>query len=120
MAFPYHDLREFMGDLEALGELRRVRAKVDSTLEITEITDRVVKSGGPALVFENVAGSSMPVAINLLGTPRRMKLALGVEDYSQIAERIAELVQPEVPSGVYLVRAKIGNREITKRVVYLK
>ena len=73
------DLREWIALLEREGELRRVSAEVDPDLEITEITDRVVKSGGPALLFENPKGSKHPLLINQFGTERRMCLALGVE-----------------------------------------
>jgi len=100
MGFPYEDLREFIADLDRRGELARISARVDPDLEITEVTDRVVKSCGPAVVFENVAGSDMPVAINLLGTAGRMKLALGVDDYAVIADRLTDLIHADLPSGV--------------------
>ena len=73
----YHDLREFIAALERAGELRRIRTEVDPILEITEIADRVSKRGGPALLFERVKGSSMPVLINAFGSPARMSLAFG-------------------------------------------
>ena len=78
MALPA-DLRDWIALLEREGELVRVAAEVDPHLEITEITDRVVKSGGPALLFENPKGSEHPLLINQFGTERRMCLALGVE-----------------------------------------
>jgi len=65
----YSDLQEFMAALERAGELRRVPAEVDPVLEITEITDRVSKQGGPALLFEQVKGSRMPLLINAFGSP---------------------------------------------------
>ena len=74
----FQDLREFIRALEKSGQLNRIRAEVDPELEITEITDRVSKRGGPALFFENVRGHSMPVLINAMGSRERMKLALGV------------------------------------------
>jgi len=95
----YESLRQFIERLEAEGELARVTERVDPVLEITEITDRVSKAGGPGLLFENVVGSDMPVAINLLGSQRRMAMALGVDDVSRIADRIAELVKPEIPDS---------------------
>jgi len=107
MPHPYRDLRDFLQRLEELGQLHRVSAQVDPHLEITEITDRVVKSSGPALVFENVRNSRMPVAINLFGSDRRMKLALGVEDYVHITDRITELLQPEIPAGVLAKLKKV-------------
>jgi len=69
---PPRDLRAWIALLEREGELRRVSAEVDPYLEITEITDRTVKSGGPALLFENVKGSPHPLVINQFGTARRM------------------------------------------------
>src|SRR5688500_11412858 len=82
---PFNDLREFITALEKRGELKRIRAEVDAELEITEITDRVSKQVGPALLFENVRGSSMPVLINAFGSRERMKIALGITDYDDIA-----------------------------------
>ncbi len=90
MAFA--NLSEFLRFLEARGELRRVAAPVSPRLEITEIADRLVKGGGPAVLFENVEGSGIPVAANLFGTRRRMAWALGVEDVEEIAARIEELI----------------------------
>ena len=75
----YRDLREFIARLEKAGELRRISAEVDPVLEITEITDRVSKAGGPALLFEKPKGSRIPLLINSVGSARRMNLALEVE-----------------------------------------
>jgi len=97
VAFPWNDIREFVEHLDQTGQLKRIGARVDPELEITEITDRCVKSGGPALLFENVAGSHWPVLINVFGTEHRMKLALGVEDFRRIAERIGQLLKPQAP-----------------------
>ncbi|MDX6227113.1 MAG: 4-hydroxy-3-polyprenylbenzoate decarboxylase, partial [Frankiales bacterium] len=83
----YDDLRDFLRTLEKDGDLRRVKAKVDPYLEVTEIVTRVVRDQGPALVFDNVLGSSMPLAINAFGTERRMARALGVESLDEIGER---------------------------------
>src|ERR1044071_4863621 len=94
------DLREFITLLEKRGELKRIRQEVDAELEITEITDRVSKQVGPALLFENVRGHSMPVLINALGSRERMKLALGINDYSDVTERIAELTDVKSPQGL--------------------
>ena len=76
---PPSDLRDWIRLLEDEGELVRVAAEVDPDLEITEIVDRTVKSGGPALLFENPRGSSHPLLINQFGTERRMCLAFGVD-----------------------------------------
>src|SRR6201993_708104 len=73
----FSDIQEFIGYLESIGDLKRIKAEVDPILEITEIYSRVVKERGPALIFENVKGSSFPLAINLFGTEERVELALG-------------------------------------------
>ena len=95
----FKDLREFIAFLEERGDLVRVKAQVSAELEITEIADRVVKSrtrrgelGGPALLFENVAGYDMPVFINIFGSARRMGWALGVDDLDQLGDRFRELL----------------------------
>ena len=76
----YRDLRDFIAQLEARGELRRVAVEVDPRLEMTEICDRVLKAGGPALLFEQPDGiSTMPVLGNLFGTPQRVALAMGAD-----------------------------------------
>ncbi|HVF88915.1 MAG TPA: menaquinone biosynthesis decarboxylase [Blastocatellia bacterium] len=96
----FEDLREFIRLLEKRGELKRIRAEVDPELEITEITDRVSKQGGPALLFENVRGSDIPVLINAFGSRERMKMAFGVDDYDEITERITELTDVKSPQGL--------------------
>ena len=98
----FKDLREFVSFLEERGELKRVTAPVNSELEITEITDRMVKSGGPALLFENVDGGTTPLLINIFGTHRRTALALGVEDIEELADRVRELFKmvQGPPSGL--------------------
>ena len=88
----YKDLQDFMKTLESRSLLRRVSVEVDSELEITEIADRVVKAGGPALLFEKVKGSPYPVLINSMGTYERMNLALGAESLDDIGDRIKELL----------------------------
>ena len=98
----YRDLREFVALLEERGELRRVTTPVSADLEITEISDRMVKSGGPALLFENVEGHSAPLLINLFGTHKRVALALGVEDVEELADRVRKLLalSQGPPSGI--------------------
>ncbi len=114
---PYDDLQSFLKVLEGVGELRRVKASVDPVLEVAEIVDRVSKGGtsgqwsvvsgqkGPvknqALVFEKVMGSEVPLAINTFGSYKRMQMALGCEDFDELAGRIAELTRPEVPAGLW-------------------
>jgi len=96
----YRNLNEFISELEQSGDLVRVAVEVDPELEITEIANRVMKSegGGKALLFEKVKGSKLPLLINALGSKERMCRALGVEDFSETAERIAEMVKPEAPA----------------------
>src|SRR5215217_292744 len=94
------DLRAFIKQLEQAGELRRVATKISPQLEITEVADRVMKTGGPALLFENVEGSTMPVLINALGSRRRMSMALGVNDLDEHAQRIRKLVTMAPPSDL--------------------
>lgn len=96
----FEDLREFVSHLEKHGELKRIAAPVSRDLEITEITDRVSKQGGPALLFENVEGTDVPVLINALGSQRRMQMALGVESYSEITGRVTELLDFKSPQGL--------------------
>src|SRR5947209_10522862 len=93
------DLREWIGLLEREGELVRVSAEVDPHLEITEITDRVVKAGGPALLFENPK-SSHPLLINQFGTERRMCLALGVESLDEAGRRLGDVLEMQPPQGL--------------------
>ena len=98
----YKDLREYLDKLEEMGELKRIKHPVDPNLEMTEIADRVLRSGGPALIFENPVGHSMPVLANLFGTPKRVALGMGEEDVSQLREigkLLAFLKEPEPPKG---------------------
>jgi 4-hydroxy-3-polyprenylbenzoate decarboxylase len=95
----YRDLRGFLRRLEKEGELRRVSAEVNPILEITEITDRVTKAGGPALLFECPKGSQVPLVTNLVGNSRRMNLALEVDSFEQIAGRISEILDMQSPQG---------------------
>ena len=88
----FKDIRQFIEFLDERGDLKRITAKVDSDLEITEITDRTIKSGGPALLFENVAGSDASVAINLMGTHQRTAWALGVENIDDLTSRVRKLL----------------------------
>jgi 4-hydroxy-3-polyprenylbenzoate decarboxylase len=97
---PSRDLREWIALLEREGELRRISAEVDPDLEITEITDRVVKSGGPALLFENPKGSRHPLFINQFGTERRMCLAFGVEKLDDVAAKLGDVLDMQPPQGL--------------------
>src|SRR5262249_53537817 len=95
----YESLTAFLEELEGEGELVRAKAEVDPILEVAEITDRISKAHGPALLFERVRGSRFPLAINVLGSEYRMAKALGVKDLEEMAERSAELIKPEVPDS---------------------
>ena len=96
----YRDLHDFVRTLEKKGELRRISAEVDPILEITDITDRAVKAGGPALLFERPKGSRIPVVTNLVGTERRMNLALEVDSLDEIADRISVFLEMQSPQGI--------------------
>ena len=99
----YGDLREFLSQLESRGELKRISASVSPRLEMTEVCDRVLRAGGPALLFEKPAGYDIPVLGNLFGTVRRVALAMGVEEVSalrEVGKLLAYLKEPEPPSGL--------------------
>jgi 4-hydroxy-3-polyprenylbenzoate decarboxylase len=97
----YRDLRDFLAKLEKAGELARIGIEVDPVLEITEITDRVTKAGGPALLFEKPKGSKIPVAINLLGSERRLNLALEVNSIDEVAARVRSFIDFQSPQGIF-------------------
>lgn len=99
----YRDLREFIAQLEACGELKRVRVPVSPRLEVTEICDRVLRAGGPALLFERPAGYDTPLLANLFGTVSRVAAAMGAKDAAELREVgkvLAYLKEPEPPTGL--------------------
>ncbi|MCF7987302.1 MAG: 4-hydroxy-3-polyprenylbenzoate decarboxylase [Methylovulum sp.] len=99
----YHDLRDFITQLEKQGELKRITVPVNPCLEMTEICDRVLKQKGPALLFEYPVGSNIPVLANLFGTPRRVAMGMGAESVTElrgIGELLAYLKEPEPPKGM--------------------
>ena len=99
----YKDLRDFIKQLEAQGELKRITIPVDPYLEMTEICDRTLKQAGPALLFENPTGYNIPVLGNLFGTPRRVAMGMGAESVTElrgIGELLATLKEPEPPKGM--------------------
>src|SRR3990167_9519183 len=99
----YRDLRDFLAQLENLGELKRIRAEISPRLEMTEVCDRVLKAGGPAILFEQPTGYSMPVLGNLFGTPRRVALGMGEENMEalrEVGKLLAFLKEPEPPKGL--------------------
>ncbi|SEJ73510.1 3-octaprenyl-4hydroxybenzoate decarboxylase [Deinococcus reticulitermitis] len=104
MAFP--DIQSFMRLLEERGELLRVSAPVSRDLEITEVADRLVKKGGPAVLFENVKGSDFPLVIGMLGTRERVALSLGVQDLDDLAAKVNHLIDLKGAGGM---RGMLGN-----------
>jgi 4-hydroxy-3-polyprenylbenzoate decarboxylase len=99
----YHDLRDFIAKLEKIGELKRITVPVSTHLEMTEICDRVLRAQGPAILFENPVGHTMPVLANLFGTPRRVALGMGEESVStlrEVGKLLAYLKEPEPPKGL--------------------
>ena len=99
---PCHDLRDFLTRLERSGDLRRIQHPVSPHLEMTALCDRVLRAGGPALLFENPTGHTMPVLANLFGTPGRVARAMGVDSIAGLrpfGELLAALKEPEPPKG---------------------
>jgi 4-hydroxy-3-polyprenylbenzoate decarboxylase len=99
----YSDLRSFVSQLEATGDLKRIGVEVSPRLEMTEICDRVLRAGGPALLFERPKGHEIPVLANLFGTVRRVAAAMGVVEVSALREvgrMLALLREPEPPKGL--------------------
>ncbi|MBV8065309.1 MAG: UbiD family decarboxylase, partial [Actinobacteria bacterium] len=94
------DLREWIALLERAGELTRVGVEVDPDLEITEIVDRTVRAGGPALLFEHPKGSQHPLLINQFGTERRMCLAFGVDSLDDVGRKVADVLEMQPPAGL--------------------
>ena len=111
MAVRYSDLRSFIALLESRGLLKRIAVEVDPKLEITEICDRVLNAGGPALLFERPLGHTIPILANLFGTPERVALGMGAESVSalrDIGELLAALKEPEPPKRFGEVFDKLG------------
>ncbi|GGO87789.1 3-octaprenyl-4-hydroxybenzoate carboxy-lyase [Marinobacterium nitratireducens] len=99
----YKDLRDFIAMLESRGELKRIREAIDPNLEMTEICDRTLRAGGPALLFENPKGYDHPVLANLFGTPERVALGMGEESVTalrEVGKLLAQLKEPEPPKGM--------------------
>ena len=99
----YTDLRDFIANLEQRGELKRISVEVDPVLEMTEICDRVLRAGGPAILFENPKGSEVPVLANLFGTPDRVAMGMGeasVAALRDVGKLLAFLKEPEPPKGM--------------------
>jgi 4-hydroxy-3-polyprenylbenzoate decarboxylase len=99
----YKDLRDFIEKLEQRGELKRVSHEIDTELEMTEIADRTLRAGGPAILFENPKGSTIPVLANLFGTPERVAMGMGqasVGALREVGKLLAYLKEPEPPKGI--------------------
>jgi 4-hydroxy-3-polyprenylbenzoate decarboxylase len=99
----YKDLRDFIAQLEKQGELKRVTIEIDPYLEMTEICDRALKAGGPAILFEKPKGHTIPVLGNLFGTPRRVAMGMGqdsVEALREVGKLLAYLKEPDPPKGL--------------------
>ncbi len=114
----YRDLREFIAALEKRGELRHVRTPVSPVLEMTEICDRVLRQGGPAILFEQPSGFDMPVLGNLFGTAKRVALAMGREttdELREVGKLLAFLKEPEPPQGV---RDAFGKLPLLKQALW--
>ena len=97
---PPASLRDWIALLEREGELVRVDAEVDPDLEVTEIVDRTVKSGGPALLFTNPKGSDRPLLINQFGTERRMCLAFDAPSLDAVAAKLSDVLEMQPPQGI--------------------
>ncbi len=117
MAAKFDDLRDFMAELEKRGDLVRISAEVDPVLEMTEIADRTLRGGGPALLFENPKGYNMPVLANLFGTEQRVALGMGAESAEalrEVGELLAYLRQPDPPKGM---RDLIDKAPLLKKIL---
>ena len=99
----YKDLRDFIAQLETMGELKRIHAEIDPALEMTEICDRILKTQGPVVLFEHPKGHTIPVLGNLFGTPKRVALGMGqeaVEALREVGKLLAYLKEPDPPKGL--------------------
>lgn len=106
----YKDLRDFIAQLEKIGQLKRISIEIDTELEMTEIADRTLRAGGPAILFENAKGHDMPVLANLFGTPERVALGMGQESVAalrDVGKLLAFLKEPEPPKGLKDLMSKI-------------
>ncbi len=120
-ALKYLDLRDFVAQLESMGELKRVRAEISPKYEMTEVCDRVLRAGGPAILFEHPAGHTIPVLGNLFGSVRRVALAMGAQDAQSlraIGRLLAVLKEPDPPKGVKDLWEKLPElRQLASKVL---
>ncbi|MEK0161695.1 4-hydroxy-3-polyprenylbenzoate decarboxylase [Pseudoalteromonas piscicida] len=113
----YQDLRDFIAQLEKQGELVRVKQPISTKLEMTEIADRTLRAGGPAILFENPVGYDIPVLANLFGTPKRVAMGMGQSNVSELREvgkLLAFLKEPDPPKGI---KEAIGQLPVFKQVL---
>ena len=99
----YKDLRDFIEQLEKIGQLKRISMEIDPYLEMTEIADRTLRAGGPALLFENPKGHQIPVLANLFGTPERVAMGMGensTEALREVGKLLAFLKEPDPPKSI--------------------
>src|SRR6476646_7198112 len=99
----YSDLRDFVSQMQEMGELKRISLPVSPYLEMTEICDRVLRAQGPAILFENPTGHQIPVLGNLFGTPERVAHGMGIQNLAEVRELgrlLAFLREPEAPQGL--------------------
>jgi 3-polyprenyl-4-hydroxybenzoate decarboxylase len=107
----YSDLRDFISQLERIGELRRITASVSPALEMTELGDRLLRAGGPAVLIEHPTGHTIPVLANLFGTPKRVALGMGADSVRalrEVGELLASLKEPEAPKGLKDALGKVA------------
>lgn len=107
----YSDLRDFISQLERIGELRRITASVSPALEMTELGDRLLRAGGPAVLIEHPTGHTIPVLANLFGTPKRVALGMGADSVGalrEVGELLASLKEPEAPKGLKDALGKVA------------
>ena len=107
----YSDLRDFISQLERIGELRRISASVSPVLEMTELGDRLLRAGGPAVLIERPTGHNVPVLANLFGTPKRVALGMGADSVGalrEVGELLASLKEPEAPKGLKDALGKVA------------
>ena len=113
----YHDLRDFVSQLEKTGELKRVAVDVDPHLEMTEICDRVLRAGGPAILFEKPKGHAIPVLANLFGTPQRVALGtriVGAMGDAELTQRVVAIAD-EVGESFWHISRLSGERALCYR-----
>jgi 4-hydroxy-3-polyprenylbenzoate decarboxylase len=107
----YSDLRDFLAQLDRLGELKHLDAPISPALEMTELGDRLLRAGGPAVLVKRPRGHTIPVLANLFGTPRRVALGMGADSVAalrDVGELLASLKEPEAPKGIKDALGKVA------------